>query len=102
MKKKIAIAALLAAAIGVSALGTAQASADDSRFSRDRGSVTWMPITDLVSQLEALGYTVLEVDREDGRYWDVKMTDTNGMQVEAELDAATGAPISGAWEKALD
>jgi len=52
----------------------------------------WMSVSALSSQLEAQGYTVLEVDRDDGRY-EVEMRDTNGVKYEAKINRITGEII---------
>jgi hypothetical protein len=52
----------------------------------------WMSIADLSAKLETQGYTIEEIERDDGLY-EVKMSDANGMRVEAYLDPATGEPI---------
>lgn len=92
--------ALLAGAAGL-------AIADDSGRSNDDGGhgysrsidgaaapVTWMPIGELAAKLETQGYTVREIERDDGVY-EVEATDANGQRVEAYLDPATGEPIRG-------
>ncbi|TKA95471.1 PepSY domain-containing protein, partial [Cereibacter changlensis] len=57
--------------------------------------VTWMPLLDLATQLNGLGYTVLSVSRVDDAYYLVNMTDANGMPVVSYLDPATGTPVAG-------
>ena len=52
-----------------------------------------MPVSDVAAKLEALGYQVLEIEREDGRYYEVEMRDANGLKVEAYLNATTGEPL---------
>lgn len=96
MTRDIIFTGLLATVLGLFAIGSAQASSDDRDGSgRVTGAaVQWLPLAALVSQLEAKGYTVLEADREDGRYWEVRMRDANGMTVEAYLEPATGAPLA--------
>jgi len=91
MKRTLLFTAALATATGLFALGAAEASPDgpDARTA----PVTWMPLSDLIASLEARGYTLLEAEREDGRYWEVRMQDAGGMVVEAYLDPATGAPL---------
>jgi uncharacterized membrane protein YkoI len=94
MTRTIAFSSLLATAVGLFALGAAQSSAQEPSTTPSAPATTqWLPLEQLVSQLEAQGYTVLEAEREDGRYWEVEMTDANGMVIETYLDAATGAPL---------
>ncbi|TCO69380.1 PepSY domain-containing protein [Rhodovulum euryhalinum] len=90
MKRTLLFTAVLATAAGLSALGAAQAAPDTPQAMTQ--SAQWMPLAELIEKLENQGYTVLEAEREDGRYWEVKMRDANGMVVEAYLDPATGAP----------
>ncbi len=52
----------------------------------------WMSVSALSSQLEAQGYTVLEVDRDDGRY-EVELRDANGVKYEAKIHRTTGEII---------
>jgi len=49
----------------------------------------WMKISDLALKLEAQGYTIRELDSDDGIY-EVEMQDANGMRVEAYLHPVTG------------
>lgn len=91
MKRSLLFTAALATAVGLFTLGAAQASPDTPQAMAQ--AVRWMPLAELIAKLEGQGYTVLEAEREDGRYWEVKMRDANGMVVEAYLDPATGAPV---------
>lgn len=59
-----------------------------------QGTKTWMSIPDLAAKVEAQGYTLLEVERDDGVF-EVNMLDGKGYRVEAHLDRATGEPLSG-------
>ncbi|SIO47697.1 Peptidase propeptide and YPEB domain-containing protein [Rhodovulum sp. ES.010] len=92
MKRTILFTAALASAAGLVALGEAQASPETAPAMAQ--PARWMPLGELIAKLESQGYTVLEAEREDGRYWEVKMRDANGMVVEAYLDPATGAPAT--------
>lgn len=49
----------------------------------------WMAISQLASKLEASGYTVKEIERDDGRY-EVEMFDQNGVKFEAKIHRSTG------------
>jgi hypothetical protein len=52
----------------------------------------WLNIGALNSKLEAQGYNVLEVERDDGRY-EVELTDANGDRYEAKVDRTSGKII---------
>jgi hypothetical protein len=54
-----------------------------------------MSVAALAQKLEAQGYTVREIERDDG-YYEVEMTDANGLRVEAYLDPRTGDPVD--WD----
>ena len=86
MKRTILFSASLASALGLFALG-ASAQSQTPAQTQDR-----MSIAQIATMLEDQGYTVVEIERERGRY-DVEMIDANGMRVEAYLDAATGAVL---------
>ncbi|MGC9418973.1 MAG: PepSY domain-containing protein [Rhodovulum sp.] len=95
MRRTLAFTTALATAVGLFALGAAEASPDRPRAAAPAlPTVQWMPLTELIATLEGRGYTVLEAEREDGRYWEVRMQDAGGMVVEAYLDPATGAPVT--------
>ena len=86
----------LAAALALSAgLVTATAHASDST-SRAFGTMPpraeWMKVSDLVRKFEAQGYTIHELDTDDGIY-EIEMTDANGLRVEAYLHPVTGEPL---------
>jgi hypothetical protein len=89
MKKTLLATTLIAA----TALGFAVNAATDGVQSTSPAPVTWMPVSDLAAKLEAQGYQVLEIEREDGRYYEVEMRDANGLKVEAYLNATTGEPL---------
>ncbi|TCP44179.1 PepSY domain-containing protein [Rhodovulum marinum] len=92
MKHPLAVTAALATVLTLAAPGPVAASPDGPRAGAP--AAQWMPLTDLIATLEGRGYTVLEAEREDGRYWEVRMQDASGMVVEAYLDPATGAPLA--------
>ncbi|WP_162467627.1 PepSY domain-containing protein [Ketogulonicigenium vulgare] len=54
----------------------------------------WMSVAALAAKLEGEGYTLYEVERDDGVY-EVKMIDAQGFRVEAHLDPATGDRLQG-------
>lgn len=57
----------------------------------------WMSVAALAAKLEGEGYTLYEVERDDGVY-EVKMIDAQGFRVEAHLDPATGDRLQGRWD----
>jgi len=75
-------------AISVSLIGVS-ASAAQSHSKNGEG---WMGIGALTAALEAEGYKVLEVERDDGRY-EVELTDGRGIRYEAKVDRTTGKII---------
>jgi len=89
--KKTLLATIL---IATTAVGFAVNAATDVSNPAASAPVTWMPVADVVAKLESQGYQVLEIEREDGRYYEVEMRDANGLKVEAYLDARTGEPLS--------
>lgn len=89
MKKTLLATTLIAA----TAVGFAVNAATDGVQTASPAPVTWMSVSDLAAKLEAQGYQVLEIEREDGRYYEVEMIDGNGLKVETYLDATTGEPI---------
>lgn len=89
MKKTLLATTLIAA----TALGFAVNAATDGVQTTSPAPVTWMSVSDLATKLEAQGYQVLEIEREDGRYYEVEMRDANGLKVEAYLNATTGEPL---------
>ncbi|MBO9448264.1 MULTISPECIES: PepSY domain-containing protein [unclassified Ruegeria] len=67
--------------------------ATDTVTSASPETVTWMPVGEVAAKLEAQGYQILEIERDDDRYYEVEMRDVYGYEVEAYLDAATGEPV---------
>lgn len=75
----------LAAAVLAGAAGSVQA-----EEVRERG---WMPMSTLISRLEAAGYrNIEEIEREHGRY-EVRVTDRDGRRRKLYLDARTGEAL---------
>ena len=91
MKNTVIATALIATFAGAV---TVSAASSQSANPTTAVPVTWMPVGDVVAKLEAQGYEVLEIDREDGRYYEVEMRDANGFEVEAYVDAVTGTPLA--------
>ncbi|KRS15679.1 PepSY domain-containing protein [Roseovarius indicus] len=85
-------ATAIAVAAGLAAAG-AQASDDDgARMTNMPPRAEWMSVAELAQKLEAQGYTVHEIETDDGVY-DVEMTNADGMRVEAYLHPVTGEPL---------
>jgi len=49
----------------------------------------WISVGELAARLEAQGYRVREIEREDGAY-EVEVVDANGFRMEARVDPTTG------------
>lgn len=49
----------------------------------------WMTVSALSTQLEAQGYTILELERDDSVY-EVELRDASGIEYEAKLHRTTG------------
>jgi len=62
---------------------------DDRTAARNVPAEEWMPVIAVAQKLEGQGYTVREIEREDGVY-EVEVTDANGMRLEAYVDPRTG------------
>jgi len=62
---------------------------DDRAAARNVPAEEWMPVIAVAQKLEGQGYTVREIEREDGVY-EVEVTDANGMRLEAYVDPRTG------------
>ncbi|MBM1558583.1 PepSY domain-containing protein [Sulfitobacter mediterraneus] len=88
--KKILLATTL---IAVTATAFAVNAATDTVQPASPTNIVWMPVGEIVAKMEAQGYQVLEIEREDGRFYEVEMRDANGFEVEAYLDATTGEPL---------
>ena len=86
----IGLAALLAA-------GAASAQTAIPDTSRNTPRPAGMSISEIVAKIEGQGYSVREIETDDGVY-EVKAIDANGMRVEADLDPSTGEPIRG-WKQ---
>ena len=93
MRRTILFTATLATAAGLLAAGAI--ASEDDRTAMRTAPAEWMSVAALAQKLEAQGYTVREIERDDG-YYEVEMTDPNGMRVEAYLDPLTGDPVD--WD----
>ena len=90
MKLLLSIAALAGLSLAAS---TAMADDDDRRT-----PAKWMSVGELSAHVEKQGYTLREVERDDGVY-EVEMSDDSGKRIEAHLDPVTGDFLNGPrWE----
>lgn len=88
MKKLLAVSAL------IFALGTPALAGDDDytgplNVPRDQ----WLPISQVVQKLEAAGYTVHEIEADDGVY-EFEGTDSSGTRIEGHAHPATGEVLN--------
>lgn len=88
--KKILLATTV---IAVAATAFAVNAATDTVQPASPANIVWMPVGEIVAKMEAQGYQVLEIEREDGRFYEVEMRDANGFEVETYLDATIGEPL---------
>jgi uncharacterized membrane protein YkoI len=82
----------LLAFAGISAwpvLASDQTRADERTASRSVPAAEWMPASEVARNLEGMGYTVREIEREDGRY-EVEVTNPDGLRMEAYVDPRSG------------
>ena len=86
MKSQLAIAAM-----GL-ALGASAAFADDNRLNVPRDQ--WMSPAQITDKLSAQGYTVREIESDDGAY-EVELTGKDGVRVETHVHPATGEIMNG-------
>ncbi len=67
-----------------------RAGGDDERtVARSVPAAEWMPASEVARNLEGMGYTVRELEREDGRY-EVEVTNPDGLRMEAYVDPRSG------------
>ena len=100
MKSMIILPAAIAAAlVAGSAFAQSNGATPPSTQSQQgqQGQGDWMSVSDLVAKLEADGYTIREIDRDDGAY-EVEMVDAQGLKVEGQFDRATGEPLPRGWD----
>ncbi len=82
---------LLPATLGLSLLAAGPVVASEMDEDGDRAGVPrdqWLPLSDIADKLSALGYTVTEIETEDGAY-EVEMVDKNGVHGEARVHPVT-------------
>ena len=91
----LATGAGLVALAGISAWPVLASDNDRSRDRDDRAMAQavpaeqWLSVSAVAQKLEAMGYTVREIDRERNVY-EVEVTDANGLRLEAHVDPRTG------------
>lgn len=86
MNKTLAIALLaLAASPSLAMAG------DDgrNRWGIDAPRDQWMSLADVTAKMEAAGYTIREIEIDDGVY-EVEGRDANGVRIEADVHPVTG------------
>ncbi len=82
MKKTLALALVVAASFAAPALA-------DDRACTTEPRERWLPIAEVTQKVEAMGYTVREIEADDGCY-EVSGTDRNGARIELDLNPVTG------------
>ncbi|MGM0585243.1 MAG: PepSY domain-containing protein [Pseudomonadota bacterium] len=90
MRRSLPLAAFAAAA----ALAGAALASQDDRPRAAAPQAEWMSVSEIAAKLEAQGYQVHEIEREDGGY-EVEAFDANGLRMEAWIDPVTGEPARG-------
>jgi hypothetical protein len=85
----IALAGVSALPVLASDTGRTNADTDATGAARAVPADEWMSVSAVARKLEGQGYTVREIEREDGAY-EVEMTDANGLRLEAHVDPRTG------------
>ena len=89
MKKTFLLAAVAAAPLALAF--PALASDDDARCP-EIAADQWMSIAEVEGKLNAMGYQVREIERDDNCY-EVEGTDANGARFEAYVNPVTGAIV---------
>lgn len=88
--RKIALAAALLATLGT----TAPLSADDDRHRLNVPRAEWKSPVEIKDQLVSAGYTVREIETDDGAY-EVDVVDKDGVKMEFHVHPATGEILPG-------
>lgn len=73
----------------VLASGDRATTGDDAAAAPSVPADEWMSVSAVARKLEGQGYSVREIERDDGAY-EVEMTDANGRRLEAHVDPRTG------------
>ena len=81
---------LIPAALGLSLAAVPVVSLASEGAEKDLGVPRdqWLPLSEIAEKLTALGYTVEEIEIEDGAY-EVEMVDKNGARSEARVHPVT-------------
>ena len=88
----IAAGAGLLAFAGIAAwpvLASDQNGAGERTASRSVPAAEWMPASEVARKFENMGYTVREIERDDGA-WEVEATNADGLKMEAYVDPRSG------------
>ena len=88
MKKSL----LIAAAVAPLALALPALASDDDARCPEIAADQWMSIAEVEGKLNAMGYQVREIERDDNCY-EVEGTDANGASFEAYVNPETGAIV---------
>ena len=89
--RKIAIATVIAAAIGLS---TAVMAGDDKHGRLNVPAADWKSAAEIKDKLVSAGYTVREIETDDDAY-EVDVVDKDGMRMEFHIHPATGEILHG-------
>ncbi|VAW15967.1 hypothetical protein MNBD_ALPHA09-1986 [hydrothermal vent metagenome] len=95
MRKLIALTAastVVAGLLATAAIPAFASSSDDDYRCGQVAADQWMSVADITAKVEALGYTVRKVERDDGCY-EVYGTNKNGTRYELKLHPATGEVV---------
>lgn len=83
---------LLAAAVAPLAFALPALASDDDARCPEIAADQWMSIAEVEGKLNAMGYQVREIERDDNCY-EVEGTDANGARFEAYVNPETGAIV---------
>jgi hypothetical protein len=86
--------ALAAALAGTLAVLTPALAGDDDRMRLGVPAAEWKSVDEIKSQLTAAGYTVREIEADDGAY-EVEATDKDGVRQEFHVHPKTGEILRG-------
>ncbi len=82
----------IAGAVSTLIFAAASASAGSNRLNVPASE--WLSHAEVIAKLSAQGYTVREIEADDGVY-EVEMTDKNGVRIESHVHPATGKILHG-------
>lgn len=83
---------LIATFASATFFAAASASADTNRLNVPAGQ--WLSHAEVIEKLSAQGYTVREIESDDGVY-EVEMTDKNGVRIDSHVHPATAKILYG-------